>query len=637
LKILINQSLRREWIIYLALLLITAAVYWPVGRYGYINYDDPEYVSANPHVEQGLTPAGVAWAFRSVVVSNWHPVTLLSLMLDCQLFGNNAGAHHLVNLLFHIANTLLLFLVLKRMTGLRPGDSQPPRDSSSRNANKTAKADVTATASQAGDIWPSALVAALFAWHPLHVESVAWISERKDVLSTFFGLLAIWAYTRFVRRSETGNQTSGFRLPTSGHYWLALLFFALGLMSKPMLVTWPFVLLLLDFWPLKRTGLGFKMPIVRRLIFEKLPFFALALASSVITFLAQHASGATDLLVRLPISENAGNALVSYARYLGKLVWPENLAFFYPYPGRGMVDSNGWTVWQVTGAAALLALFTMAAVWQARRRPFLIVGWLWFLGTLVPVIGLVQAGAQAMADRYTYIPLIGVFVMLAWSGKELGDRLSGAKFIFGPVAAVLLAACLVVTSRQLRYWQNSEFLCRHALAVTTNNYLAHFNLGLALIDEGKIDAAVKQMYESVNIAPGFGGRKKLAGVLVFQGKIPEAIEQYRVILQYNSNDLEALKYFAWWLATDADPEVRNGPEAVQYAERACTLTHYQQTEFIGILAAAYAEAGRFNDAIQTAERAIASANAAGETNLLEKNRQLLELYRAGHPYHEPAK
>ncbi len=596
--------MRREWTVYFTLLLITAAVYWPVGRCGYINYDDPEYTVANPHVGQGLTLAGAAWAFRAVVVSNWHPVTLLSLMLDCQLFGNNAGAHHLVNLLFHVANTLLLFLVWRRMTG---------------------------------EVWPSALVAALFAWHPLHVESVAWISERKDVLSTFFGLLAIWAYTRFVRRSETGNWTSGFRLPTSGYYWLALLFFALGLMSKPMLVTWPFVLLLLDFWPLRRTGPDFKLPVVRRLIFEKLPFFALAIASSVITFLAQHASGATELLVQAPISDSAGNALVSYVRYLGKMVWPENLAFFYPYPGRGIVDSNGWTVWQMAGAAALLALITMATVWQARRRPFLMVGWLWFLGTLVPVIGLVQAGAQAMADRYTYIPLIGLFVMLAWGGKELGDRRPGAKLVSGAVAAAFLGACLIVTSRQLRCWQNSKTLCEHAIAVTPNNYLAHFNLGLALIDDGKMDAAVQQMYEAVAIAPGFGGRKKLAEVLTFQGKIPEAIEQYRVILQYNPNDLEALLNLAWRLATDADPKIRDGPEAVQYAERACTLTHYQKTEYIGTLAAAYAEAGQFDDAIETAEKAIASANAAGETNLLEKNRELLELYRAGHPDHETTK
>ncbi len=644
--------MRREWIIYLALLLITAAVYWPVGGYGYVNCDDPEYASANPYVEQGLTPAGVAWAFRAVVASNWHPVTCLSLMLDSQWFGNGAGAHHLVNLLLHVANTLLLFLVLQQMTGLRSADPQPPRNSPPGNAKKTAKAGVTVAASQSGTVWPSALVAALFAWHPLHVESVAWISERKDVLSTFFGLLTLLAYARHVasdKRQVTGTTAwSRVTWHRSPFYFLALLFFALGLMSKPMLVTWPFVLLLLDFWPLGRvasdkwrvTRLRIpvpQLPVLNHLVLEKLPFFVLAIALSVITFLAQHATGATDLLVQLPVSESAGNAVISYVRYLGKMFWPENLAFFYPYPDPRIMHAQAWTGWQVTGAAALLALITMATIWQARRRPYLVVGWLWFLGTLVPVIGLVQAGAQAMADRYTYVPLIGVFVMLAWSGKELSDRRPGAKFILGPLAAVLLAACLVVTGRQLRYWQNSETLCRHAIAVTRNNYKAHFNLGLALIEEKKYDAAVGQMYESVAIAPGFSGREKLAQLLVLQGKVPEAIEQYRIILQYNPNQPEALNNLAWWLATSPDPKIRDGFEAVQYGERACTLTHYQKTAYIGTLAAAYAEAGQFDEAIKTAETAIASASAAGETNLLEKNRRLLELYRAGHPYREPAK
>jgi tetratricopeptide (TPR) repeat protein len=633
--------MRREWIIYLALLLITAAVYWPVGHYGYVNCDDPEYVSANPHIQQGLTPAGVAWAFQAVVASNWHPVTCLSLMSDCQLFGNNAGAHHLVNLLFHIANTLLLFLVWRRMTG---------------------------------EVWPSVVVAALFAWHPLHVESVAWISERKDVLSAFFGLLTIWAYTRYAQRRSSA-EGRGSREVTSGgasvpasrlvsslappnhgtsvsdaescgpaldsrrralDYCMALFFFALGLMSKPMLVTWPFVLLLLDFWPLQRMA-GFKASILRRLIYEKLPFFGLAVAASVITFIVQRAAGTTGLLGHLPISERAGNALVSCVRYLVMMVWPEHLAFFYPYPDPRVIHTQAWTVWQVTGSATLLALITITAAWQARRRPFLIVGWLWFLGTLAPVIGLVQVGAQAMADRYTYLPLIGVFVMIVWGGKELAGRRPHANLVTGAIVAASLAGCLVATGRQLRSWRNSETLCRHAIEVTTNNYKAHFNLGLALIDEGENDAAIRQMYEALAIAPGFSGRKVLAETLVRQGSIPEAIEQYRESLQYNPDQPEALNNLAWWLATDKDPKIRNGAEAVQFGERACDLTHYQKTALIGTLAAAYAEAGRFNDAVRTAELAISSATTAGETNLLDKNRRLLELYRVGHPYHEGTK
>jgi len=606
--------MRREWIIYLALLLITAAVYWPVGQFDFVNCDDPEYVTANPQVQAGLTPAGVAWAFRAVVASNWHPLTCLSLMLDCQLFGKSAGAHHLVNLLFHLANTLLLFLVWRRMTG---------------------------------EVWPSALVAALFAWHPLHIESVAWISERKDVLSTFFGLLTLLAYARHAagdKRQATGTSFwSRVRCHVSPSYFWALFFFALGLMSKPMLVTWPFVLLLLDFWPLKRVTsdtwrvTGWRISAAQlagfnRLLLEKVPFFTLAMATCIITFLAQRAAGTMELL-KLSLADRAGNAAVSGARYLGKLVWPDQLAFFYPYPGPWFVNSALWTVWQVMGAAALLAFITAAAIWQW-RRPYLIVGWLWFLGTLVPVIGLVQVGGQSMADRYTYIPLIGLFVMVAWGGKELSGRRPGGKFIVGAAAALLLAACLVMTSRQLRYWQNSEVLCRHAIAVTRDNYKAHFNLGLALMNEGKTNECLQQMYEAVAIAPGFNGRKVLAETLLLDGRTPEAIEQYRQLVQFAPDEVEALNNLAWLLATDADSQVRNGADAVQYGKRACALTQYKDTALIGTLAAAYAEAGQFDDAIRTAEMAISSASAAGETNLLEKNRRLLELYRAGHPYHE---
>jgi len=602
--------MRREWIIYLALLVITAAVYWPVGHFDFINLDDPAYVTDNPHIQQGLTPAGVGWAFRAVVVSNWHPVTCLSLMLDCQFFGNNAGAHHWVNLLFHIANTLLLFHIWRRMT----------------------KA-----------IWPSALVAALFAWHPLHVESVAWISERKDVLSTFFGLLTLWAYTRYAQKrssvegrksnAESGSWALDSRRWTPD-YGMALLFFALGLMSKPMLVTWPFVLLLLDFWPLQRmAGLSFKVPTLRRLIFEKLPFFALAAASSVITFIVQRGSGAIAPVNHLPISERVGNALVSYVRYLGKLFWPDHLAFYYPY-----YPYHLWAAWQVADSAALLALITLAVVWQARRRPFLMVGWLWFLGTLVPVIGLVQVGMQAMGDRYSYFPLIGLFIMIVWGGKELGGGRPYAKLICGAMMTAALAGCVVMTSRQLRYWRNSETLCRHALDVTTGNLVAHLLLGKALIDEGNNDAGRVQLEEAVAIAPKFAmSYRELALLLARQGKIEEAINQYRTALHYDPDQLETLNNLALLLATGPDPKYRNGAEAVRLAERACVMTHYQRTACIGTLAAAYAEAGRFDDAIKTGEKAIALATAQGETNLVVKNRQLLEFYRAGQPYHETTK
>ncbi len=596
--------MRRDWIIYLALLLITAAVFWPVGHYDFINLDDPAYVAENPHIQQGLTLAGVAWAFRAVVVANWHPVTCLSLMLDCQLFGNNAGAHHLVNLLFHMANTLLLFLVWRRMTG---------------------------------ELWLSALVAALFAWHPLHVESVAWISERKDVLSTFFGLLTLWAYTRYAQRQSVKEGKPTAKMPELHSnnrrgmydYFLALLFFALGLMSKPMLVTLPFVLLLLDYWPLQRVP-HFELRFSHwlRLVREKWPFFVLAAASCVVTFIAQKRGGAVAPLEAYPLSARLGNVAVTYVKYLFKSVYPVNLAVIYPVPRE--------VVWgQVAGAVLVLAVITGLVWWVRVSRPYLLTGWLWYLGMLVPVIGLVQVGDVSMADRFTYLPLIGVFVMIIWGGKELGGRRPAAKLIRGVVMATALAACLVTTSRQLRYWRNSETLCRHALDVTTRNVIAYYSLGIALVDEGKNDAALVQLHEALAIAPGFAeGRCELARVLEHQGKIQEAINQYRVALHYNPDQLETLNNLAWLLATCPDPKFRNGAEAVRLAERACAVTHYQKTACIGTLAAAYAEAGQYADAIKTAERAIASATALGEKNLLDKNRQLLELYRAGHPYHE---
>jgi Tfp pilus assembly protein PilF len=374
------------------------------------------------------------------------------------------------------------------------------------------------------------------------------------------------------------------------------------------------------------------------LLLEKLPFFALATASGVITVLVQRHSGTMSSVSYLPLSVRVGNALVSCVCYLGKMVWPDHLAVFYPY--------HTWAVWQVTGSAALLALITLATVWQAQRRPFLVVGWLWFLGTLVPVIGLVQVGMQAMADRYTYVPLIGVFVMIVWGGKELGGCRPAAQLIRRTVTAAALAACLMATNRQLHCWRNSETLCRHALAVTTHNVMMHFLLGQALIDEGKINESVKQLNEALEVTSRFPLQMtvwygethcELAMALARQGKIQEAIDHYQEALRSNPDLPLALNNLAWILATTGDPKIRNGAEAVQIAESACTLTHYQKTAYIGTLAAAYAEAGRFDDAIKTAEKAIASASAAGETNLLEKNRQLLELYRAGHPYREPVK
>jgi Tfp pilus assembly protein PilF len=619
--------MRRNLFICLLLAGITLAVFWPVSRYDFINYDDPEYVTENVRVQQGLTPSSAAWAFQAVVCANWHPLTCLSHMLDCQLFGLNAGAHHLVNLLFHVANTLLLFHVLRRTTR---------------------------------EMWPSAMVAALFALHPLHVESVAWVSERKDMLSTFFGFLTLWAYSRWAqgqsrvepsslrsaapgsRESSTGSSSLALDPRSSAiDYGLALFFFALGLMSKPMLVTWPFVLLLLDFWPLKRfpsfkvADQGSSAPPRQQapfhhLIWEKLPFFALAATSSIITFLVQLRAGAIVSAVYLPFSERSCNASISYIRYLGKTIWPGHLSVYYPYHG-------AWPEWLCAGSVVLLAAITFAAVWQARHRPFLIFGWLWFLGTLVPVIGLVQVGNQSLADRYSYIPLIGVFVMIVWSGKEIAGRWPQGKPALSAAIVATLAVCIVVTRLQIGYWRNSETLFRHALDVTTQNSTAHFSLGNALIDKGKIEEGMAHLSEALRISPSFAEvHGKIAETLARQGKIRQSIEHNHEALRYKPDLPEVLNNLAWTLATNEDPQIRRGAEAVQLAERACGLTHYQKTIYVGTLAAAYAEAGRFDDAISTAQKACTLASELGDQNLLKRNQELLALYLKHQPYHEVA-
>jgi hypothetical protein len=603
--------MRREWSIHLALFAVTAAVYWSVGRCQFVNYDDAQYVTDNAHIRQGVTLANVGWAFHAIVGGNWHPVTCLSHMLDCQWFGLNAGAHHRVSLLFHAVNVLLLFQVLRRMTG---------------------------------EVWPSALVAALFAWHPLHVESVAWVSERKDVLSGFFGLLTLAAYAGCAQNKNPKSRIPG--------RWLALGFFALGLMSKPMLVTLPFVMLLLDFWPLGRvpsftpqvTGVPIpagkgaspsppssarsrQLQALGHLVREKAPFFALAAASSVTTFIVQQRTGAVIPEDYVPFSWRVGNALVSYVRYLGKTIWPDRLTVLYVHP-------FAWPAGLVFGSAVLLGLITLAAAWQARRRPFLIVGWLWFLGTLVPVIGLVQVGNQVMADRYSYLPSIGLFVMIAWGAKDFAGHWQ-RKNLVAAGATVALAGCLALTSLQVRYWKNSETLWRHALEVAPRNIVAYCNLGTALTGMGRIEEGLAALNEALRLRPNLiSARCAMADALSRQGKARESLAQLRVALRYQPDLPDVLNNVAWTLATNPDPGIRNGAEAVRLAEHACDLTHYERTIFIGTLAAAYAEAGRFDEAIRTAERACASATAARETGLAGKNRQLLELYRARKPYRE---
>jgi tetratricopeptide (TPR) repeat protein len=503
------------------LTLVTLLCYWPVTAHPFVSFDDHRYIYENPHVKAGLTWAGVVWAFRTGYAGNWHPLTWISHMGDCQLYGLNPAGHHLTNLLFHLANTLLLFLLLQRMTG---------------------------------PLWRSACVAALFAWHPLHVESVAWASERKDVLSTFFFMLTLLAYAKYAEKSEGGrknaegrmqnaessntqhaprntNHASRFTHHVSRYYLLSLSFFALGLMSKPMVVTLPFVLLLLDFWPLQRLSfpptLQHSNTPTLRLFLEKLPFFALALAASVVTYLVQRTGGAVSSLEALPLQSRIANALVVYVRYLSQTLWPAGLAVLYPY-------SRHLAVGSVVAAALLLAALSSWFVLRARRQPFLIVGWLWYLGTLVPTIGLVQVGSQSMADRYTYIPSIGLFLLIVWGLDALSDCWPHKHYWLAAAGTLALGGCLACTWGQLKCWQDSERLYRHAIAATTDNYIAYDGLGSALEASGKPEEALACYFEAVRLKPRYPeGQYDLGTALMKKGRLEEAVRHLSAAVESN--------------------------------------------------------------------------------------------------------
>jgi len=542
------------WLLALLLALATVALYWPVTHHDFINYDDDLYVTANVHVQNGLTLENLKWAFSNPVGFNWHPVTVLSHMLDCQLFGLQPWGHHLTSLLLHAFNTALVFLLLRALTGA---------------------------------VWRSLLVAALFGAHPLHVESVAWVAERKDVLSAFFGFLSLLFYARYAQatglrccaasitgdvaapprsshqwapgfdirsqKPEVGSQRSEVNL-FSCSYWFALLFLALGLMSKPMLVTWPFVLLLLDYWPLKRIS------DLKPLLLEKIPFFVLAAVAGIVTYAVQQQAGAVMTVENLPPGARVGNAIISYCRYLGKMFWPTDLAVYYPHPGH-------WPPVEVLLAGVLLAGLSALLFMQRRHYPFLLVGWLWFVGTLAPVIGLVQVGEQAMADRYTYIPSVGVLMLTIWGAHELTRRWRHQAMVplLAGVTAVVL--CVVLTRQQLGYWQDSETLFRHALAVTQNNQIAHDNLGDALLEKGQTDDAIRQFQEVTRLKPNDADAyNNLGNALGKSGRIGEAISQYHEALRLKPDNASA--YYSLGTALDAegqtDEAIRQYQEAIRF-------------------------------------------------------------------------
>jgi len=471
-------------IICLSLAAATFAVYWQVTNHDFVSFDDNVYVTQNSHVQAGVTKKNIIWALTRIDANFWHPLTWLSHMLDCELFGLDAEMHHLTNLLFHIANTLLLFWVIKRMTGA---------------------------------LWRSAFVAALFALHPLHVESVAWISERKDVVSTLFWMLTMWAYVRYAER------------PGVNRYLLILFFFASGLMAKPMIVTLPFVLLLMDYWPLGRWQLGLQEK--KRLISEKIPLLALVAVFSVVAFLAQ--GDAIQSLGEFPFKFRIYNALVSYLSYIRKMFWPTDLSVFYPYPK--MIP-----FWQVAGSGLLLVFLSVVVIRMAKRHPYLSVGWFWYLGTLVPVIGLVQVGAQAMADRYTYIPLIGLFVIIAWGTPDLLRKWSHRKPALAILAGLVLSVFTVFAWLQARHWKDSISLFTHAIEVTTDNWLAHNDLGFPLAQQGRNSDAIRHFSEALRIKPDYWeGHVNLGNTLALMGRLDEAMIHFREALRINPESFEA--------------------------------------------------------------------------------------------------
>jgi protein O-mannosyl-transferase len=619
----------QKGVVCLLLGLAVMVAFWPALHYGFIHYDDQDYVTENAAVQHGLTWQSIRWALTTARAANWHPLTWLSHIIDCDLYGLKPAGHHLTSLLLHAANSILLFLLLGRLTGA---------------------------------LWPSAFVAAMFALHPLRVESVVWVSERKDVLSTFFWMLTVGAYARYAEKLKT--QTSG----ATFFYALALVLFTLGLMAKPMLVTLPFVLLLLDYWPLGRVEWGHRLR--WPLIMEKIPFVLLAAGDSVATLLIQRQVGAVGTLRSYPLGMRLANIPVAYVRYIGKNFWPGGLAVYYP--------SRLWGIVEIGGAICVLGAVSILAARRWRSQPYLAVGWIWFLGMLLPTIGLVQVGTQSMADRYSYVPSIGLWIMVAWSVRDwIGDHPS-RRALAALAGAVAVIACTMLTSAQVPYWRDSRTLFTRAAAVTGGSYIAYYNigcyaagdrdyvdailcynkalsaepdnaswadhspayndLGYAYLQEGQISNAVANLEKAVAIRPrypeayynlgcAFLDNKqpreavdclqraeaidsnvaaihyKLANALMQSDQYSPAIAEYDRTLQLSPNLDEAANNLAWLLATCPDRSLRDGARAVTLARQVAKNSHNQKPIILGTLAAAYAEAGKLPEAVAAAQQA----------------------------------
>ena len=687
-----NPKNNRTIGIYLILILLTVISFWPVQDREFVGYDDPEYVTENPQVSKGLTLQNIGWAFATPPPYNWHPLTWISHMLDCQLFGMNATWHHLHNLILHLVNALLLFELMRRMTGAK---------------------------------WPSAFVAAAFALHPMHVESVTWVAERKDVLSTLFWMLVMIAYLRYVEH------------PKKSRYLLVVALFIMGLMTKPMLVTVPFVLLLVDYWPLERMYLrqsgrkGAKSMSSQaipeklslgKLFIEKTPLFALSVCSCIITFLVKIRGGSMAQRGNIPLSTRMANAMMSYTTYIQKMFVPKNLAVLYPYP------AEGFALYKPIAALVILILITIFVVRFARRKPYLFTGWFWYLGTLIPVIGIVQVGIQAMADRYTYISYTGLFIIVAWMAKDISAGWKKQKIVLTILAAITLTGMTIMTRMQLKYWKNSMTLCRHALDVTDNNFMMHYgmgsemeklnrpsdaehhfrraieinpnyspsyiglgnafwrrgepekaadfyrkalkinpddqranynlatvlkaqkeaelyrkaldvnpddplanyNMGIILQAQGRLDEA-NAYFHKVNLAD-ISSKLNLVRLLVGNDQFVLAIMQLQEVLNIKQDNLEALNNLAWIFAACKDEQYRDPAEAVKLAQAACRLTDNKNAVVLDTLAVAYAASGQFEKAVDTARKALSLIGETGNEELRKQIETRLALFSQQQSY-----
>jgi tetratricopeptide (TPR) repeat protein len=598
----------------------TWTVFGQTLHYDFVNYDDPSYVYQNARIASGINVANIAWAFSHVHSENWHPLTTITHMLDCQLHGLNAGWHHFTNVLLHVIAVVLLFVALQQMTGA---------------------------------LWGSAFVSAVFAVHPLHVESVVWIAERKDVLSGVFFMLTLLAYLHYTRA------------PSIGRYLTVALVFVLGLMSKPMLVTLPFVLLLLDFWPLSR--LEARKSKTRgqllRLVLEKIPLITLSAVSSMVTFLAQR--GAIGWTEQLPMSERLSNAMVAYVVYIRQMFWPAGLAVFYPHP------ENRLPGWEISLALFILVGITLAAFLLRKTAPYLVTGWLWYLGMLVPVIGLVQVGWQGHADRYTYLPQIGLYIAVTWAVSDLTRSWRFQRTILGAAAVLALGGLSWCAWLQTSYWRDSESLFTHALAVTRNNDVALNNLGIIFLDKGQLDEAISKLQAAVDLRPenapahdnlakallkkgqvsdamihyrkflelepaNVEARNTLGTALIQQGHVREAIQQWQEALATQPENGNAASNLAWVFATSPEDSIRDGTRAAELGEKALRISAGKIPMVYKVLAAAYAENGRFADAIETAQRGAELATSQGNPALAAELESNIALYQSGRPLRDPS-